>query len=293
MASFNWEFDFDKNFPLHVFSYSPKIEDELHWHDYYEIGVCLHGSGKYHCLDKTFPIEKGDVFVANNFENHVAHPSGKSNLSFIFLIFLPDLLQAQTTSGVEKTLLSVFNYDPRYFQNRILSKTEGATKLVQLMKEMLHTYNMHEEFRHVKLDLLTRKVLLELNLHYSSGELIQNIDHAMDSRIEESQKFIIDNLARKLKLAEVAQHVGLSSSYFRHLFRDETKLSYQEYLTKVRLAHAIRLLISTKHSILTIIEMSGFGNASQFYRLFKRETTISPAEFRQRFDQKYAKNKLG
>ena len=42
------------------------------WHDYLEIGLCVEGAGTFKFSSMTYPIALGDVFIINNYEQHVA-----------------------------------------------------------------------------------------------------------------------------------------------------------------------------------------------------------------------------
>ena len=73
MKRYNWEFDFDPEFPVHLFEYTVVgARDAMHWHRYFEIGLCLEGDGQFAYLHKKYPVHPGDIFINNDYENHVA-----------------------------------------------------------------------------------------------------------------------------------------------------------------------------------------------------------------------------
>ena len=58
-------------------------------------------------------------------------------------------------------------------------------------------------------------------------------------------------------------------------------LSPQEYLLQVRISHAKKLLVSQKHlRVVAVANESGFRDAAYFSRIFKRETGVTPINFR-------------
>ena len=85
---------------------------------------------------------------------------------------------------------------------------------------------------------------------------------------------------QNVTLEEVARQVGLNTTYFRHLFKQETRISFKEYLTHLRLSNARQLLANSDISVQQVIEEVGYTNISQFYRVFRQHYHMTPAEYR-------------
>jgi two-component system response regulator YesN len=83
-----------------------------------------------------------------------------------------------------------------------------------------------------------------------------------------------------ISLNAVAEAVNLSPSHLAHLLKERAGLSYMQQLTSVRIEAARRLLRSTNLTVNAVGESVGYQNATNFYRLFQRETGMTPAEFR-------------
>jgi AraC-like DNA-binding protein len=92
-----------------------------------------------------------------------------------------------------------------------------------------------------------------------------------------SQKF-----HQALSVDEIAQHVNLHPGYAMTLFRQQTGVTLNTYLTRQRVAHAQRLLAMTALPILEVAAESGFHSVSRFYDAFKTESGCTPREFRKR-----------
>lgn len=83
-----------------------------------------------------------------------------------------------------------------------------------------------------------------------------------------------------LTTEHICQAFYCSRSQLSHTFKKETGVSFREYLTQVRLAHAKRLLI---YSALNVTEISfsvGFRDANYFSSVFKKEEGASPLAYR-------------
>lgn len=80
-------------------------------------------------------------------------------------------------------------------------------------------------------------------------------------------------------LQEVADHVHLSRTYFSELFKKETGMNFNEFLIQVRLEHAKRLLSERAMRVSEVAERVGYGNASYFIKVFKKQFGVSPYEY--------------
>ena len=87
---------------------------------------------------------------------------------------------------------------------------------------------------------------------------------------------------RDLTLKKLADLLHLSYNRTSHVVKEVTGKSFTQLLTHHRLEYACNLLALTRKSVAEIAAESGFGNAVNFYRIFKREYTLSPQEYREK-----------
>lgn len=85
-----------------------------------------------------------------------------------------------------------------------------------------------------------------------------------------------------LSLKTLAAGFNVSPAYLGQLFKAETGVLFNDYLTQVRLQAARTLLLETDLKIGEIIRQIGISNQSYFNRVFKKSYGISPIEFRRR-----------
>ncbi len=83
-----------------------------------------------------------------------------------------------------------------------------------------------------------------------------------------------------LSLKRFANELFLNTSYLSSLFKKETGMTLTDYVNQHRISYAKRLLKSTTLSIQDIATAVGITNIHYFTRLFRRETGLSPREFR-------------
>jgi AraC-like DNA-binding protein len=74
----------------------------------------------------------------------------------------------------------------------------------------------------------------------------------------------------------------LSSTYLHGLFTRALGLTPRELLTRLRLAKARELLVATSLPGAEVARECGFENVPYFFTLFRRQTGLTPGEFRRR-----------
>lgn len=102
----------------------------------------------------------------------------------------------------------------------------------------------------------------------------------MPRMVREGMELVEKRYEENLSLDEICEEIAVSKNYFCYLFKRETKMSFWNYLTSVRLRHAKRLLEETDLKSYEIALKVGYDNPSYFSKLFKKYEGISPNEYR-------------
>lgn len=125
------------------------------------------------------------------------------------------------------------------------------------------------------LDLISESVLL-----YTLGEMVPPEIDTKQQFITDILKFIEENFKNgDLNLNTVAEHFGYNSKYFSHMFKKEMGITFSEYLTNIRIQHAVFLIEQNVTSVKNIALLSGYNDPHYFSNVFKLKTGISPKEF--------------
>ena len=81
---------------------------------------------------------------------------------------------------------------------------------------------------------------------------------------------------------QVADKLDFSSVYLSILFRKELNMSFLEYVTKCRIDLARQLLLHSNKKVYEISQEVGYLTSQYFSRIFKQQTGVTPAEFREK-----------
>jgi AraC family transcriptional regulator len=94
--------------------------------------------------------------------------------------------------------------------------------------------------------------------------------------------FIEDNLARQIRLSELATVTGLSPSQFGRAFKASIGTTPHQWHLSARIESAKRLLLDRRAALVDIALDTGFSEQSHFTRAFRAATGFSPGEWRRR-----------
>lgn len=93
--------------------------------------------------------------------------------------------------------------------------------------------------------------------------------------------YLNTHYAQPLSLRTIAEELHLNASYISQLIKNETGLTYTQYITELRIGKAKEMLINTKLSLAEISEAVGFNDYFYFIKKFKREVGVTPGKFLQ------------
>ncbi|MBQ8094206.1 MAG: response regulator [Clostridia bacterium] len=119
------------------------------------------------------------------------------------------------------------------------------------------------------------------NLLAGAGEILEN-DSVQGKRdlIAEARAYIQDNYAKNITLNDIAAQFYVNPFYFSQLFKKKTGVTYQKYLTGLRMKRAEVLLRETDLKVYEICEKVGYTDTNYFSKLFERSTGKKPSAYR-------------
>lgn len=121
-------------------------------------------------------------------------------------------------------------------------------------------------------------VLIHRQLEQTPRERSQFLIQEIDSAI----RFFHENYHTPISIEEYASSHHMSVSWFIRSFKEYTGSTPTQYILSLRISNAQTLLGSTNYNITEIAEIVGYDNPLYFSRLFRKQSGMSPSEFRNR-----------
>ncbi|MEK8127695.1 response regulator [Paenibacillus filicis] len=88
------------------------------------------------------------------------------------------------------------------------------------------------------------------------------------------------NYTQDMSLSDIADEVFMSTNYICSVFKRETGMTINDYLTQVRMSEAKTLLLTTRKKVWEIAEGLGYENHNYFSTVFKKHTGMQPQQYR-------------
>ncbi|WP_338553268.1 helix-turn-helix domain-containing protein [Paenibacillus sp. KS-LC4] len=88
--------------------------------------------------------------------------------------------------------------------------------------------------------------------------------------------YMKENYKAKMTLQELADFAGIGIRQYTHMFRQLTGTSPMDYLGKLRIERAKKLLLAPSNDMVTVASHVGFKDEFYFSRKFKQHVGISP-----------------
>ena len=94
------------------------------------------------------------------------------------------------------------------------------------------------------------------------------------------------DLTDDLSLKSLAKKMSVNPTYLSALFKKECGCTLTDYVNNKRVEHAIRLLKNSDKLVGTIAAECGIEDTNYFIRLFKKNTGITPNQYRKQYGKK-------
>lgn len=91
---------------------------------------------------------------------------------------------------------------------------------------------------------------------------------------------IVEKIAEPISVSALSSVVGLSRAYFSHAFRRTVGWTPHAHVVRLRLERAMSLMAHTEAALIEVALAAGFADQSHFSRSFRRQTGITPADWR-------------
>ena len=98
--------------------------------------------------------------------------------------------------------------------------------------------------------------------------------------VQEAKRILDQRFREDISLTELSAMLNLSHTYLSTLFKEETGITVSQYLTKIRMKEARRLLLTSQDQVSQIAVQVGYQDEKYFMRVFKKENGLTVSEFR-------------
>jgi AraC family transcriptional regulator len=182
---------------------------------------------------------------------------------------------------LQRALEEVFGDDAAHARLRDLSAFNDVA--LNSLMERVHEELLRKKASPLYLQGLAQAIAIHLARNYAetAGESRSGSPSLPGYKLKQITDWMAENLAEEFNLDRLAEQAGLSKFYFNRLFKGALGMSPSRYHINLRMDEARRLLRETKKSVVEVALDVGYANPSHFAQLFRKETGLSPSDYRQ------------
>lgn len=259
---------------LTVFGHSKFMKADLplkpHYHnESIEFVIVSDGQQTYSTLTDDYLINSGEVFVS--FPNEL-HGTGISHQ------FVGEIIWFQINLSHATNFLGLGEQWGYHLYSKLSAFNERKLKLSHtLIKEFIKSFNFITSSR---LDDKLKGASLFVHCLTILIDNSYSIQSEVSSEILKAVDYITTNLTTLQTIDEIANHVNLSISRFKHKFKQDMGTPPREYINFCKTEKAKQLLTATTQSITDIAYSLNYTSSDYFSYTFKKYTGFTPLSFR-------------
>lgn len=266
---------------------------ERHIYDYEFIYV-IKGSGTIRIEDRIHPVQGGDlVYIRPHLANDMSVGAGASlhcfavHFDYVFLgegmDFSPySVYLGRKDEGHESEADSWLRQRPAHEPSEIAIPEKKRVANVQPFYEVFRQLRHHFEHQRADSVLWLKSAMLQL-IGLIHQELMTKegivIGHPYADLALDAIAYMEERCAEPIGVSLLAKRASLSPKYFGTIFKEATGQSVSEYLLRLRMERAKKLLRQRKMTVREVAEAVGIVDLYYFSKLFKRIEGIPPKRY--------------
>jgi AraC-like DNA-binding protein len=248
----------------------------LHLVEFFMVILIEEGQGAHTIDFNTYSYEKGTILTVRKDQIHRFHFS--ESVKGSLLLFTDEFLVSYLEELEAMKFLQLFN--------EIL----GVPKIQLSQKEFSEIFNLvsriREEYFQVNDDYSLGIIRSELHILIAKLFRIKSQSHSIIGDRKYLSEFIAfqdlveKNAASYTRVKDYAEMIGVSTKTLNTVTHHIVNKPAKEFVDEIRSKQIKRLLINTELSIKEIAYASGFEETTNFFKYFKRQTSLTPEQFR-------------
>ena len=255
-------------------------------HDFWEMVYVDKGAVEIRADDKTLVLNQGEILFHKPHEFHAIR-AFRSNPDFFVISFVCRSPAMRLFEGYRAAL----SQSLRPFVSSIITEARNSFHIpkndVTLLKLRRRSQAKEGGEQLIKTYLEQLLILLARAVLEQQENSVSPVRESMETQLVSTIKsYIRDNLGKKLTMEELAGVTGYSTSYISRVFRQQCGTTIGRYITSKKISYAKELIRNHTYNFAQISDMLAFDTPQYFASTFKRETDMTPSEFKRSLDIK-------
>ncbi len=254
----------------------------LHMHNGFEVGFVFAGEGTINLNGTEHTLKTNDVFFFDASVPHWHMNVSENRLKMFIIMFPAMMLHTLSFPVTDIRLLKPF----LAVRNGFSPVLEQRHDLGNRIHDVVCLYQQRPEQWDLK--SLPHIIYLLVEIACATHEKLEAGQPQFSSKIDtifQALYYLNLHFRENFKVNKLANLCNLSTSRFSHLFTEIMRKSPLKYRDELRIAYAIEKMTAGNETLNRIADESGFSDAIQFSRIFKRITGHTPSDYRKRIQR--------
>lgn len=264
---------FDSIYPYKILQ-NNAVDHGLHWHNYIELFYVKKGTLRLTTGDFSFHLDEGHICFINS---GTIHSINQMNMDSKVIVL-------QVSTEKDSPFHSLKNY--KFNFSTYLSDLSSATLPLNQLQYMID--QIYEEslinmvgFENVILGYInTMFGLLKRNYYLIPKDANDYNKEDNLTRLSTIIEYIDAHYSERITLKKLADDLHMNYYYLSHFFKDTAGISFQDYLSNLRVGKSLALLSDHNNTITHVSYASGFPNVKAYSKAFKSKFSVLPSEYR-------------
>ncbi|MBE7038562.1 MAG: helix-turn-helix domain-containing protein [Ruminococcaceae bacterium] len=262
--------------PTRLYAFQKKVSDAnnlddvtLHNHNTYEIFTFLDGDIKFFIEGSAYKLNPYDMLIIRNNEMHQTIHLSKKTYKRIVITVSPSFFEATNCKYYQKIFTEHRLGECNLIKAEYV-KESGLFDAIERFEKYLEAENPYE-------DASARAALVEILYLISKSDFENSTEDMPNDIVKKIIDYLNENLAEIKSLDEIAEKFFISKCHLCRIFKTRTGITVNRYITNKRIMYVKKLCKKGK-SISDASFEAGFGSYSNFYKIYIKETGLSPRD---------------
>lgn len=254
----------------------------FHTHEFSELVLVAKGTIVHQCGTETVRLKAGDFLLIHPGDSHgYAQPSRDFllyNLLYNADIPVPMLL-VSNLPFVRKVYPAQFSIPTIRHKEIFHISGRNLERVILSLEELREEVKAREIGNHILIISLFMEIIVRLaRSHKDSSE------KPSDWALERVVSYLQCHCGGKIKLGQLARNMGMSERTLTRRFKSAFGTGPIDYLTTLRVRHAVELLQDPNLKLEAVALECGFCDGSHLWKVLQRKLKKSPAEVRRDYN---------
>lgn len=268
----------------------PYFYNYFHRHRQLQITLILRGEGTLMAGNYSQSFKPGDVYILGANQPHIFKSDSshfnnpdKLNAHAIHIYFDQDRIPCPFFHLPEMESISNFLSTT---QNGFQLPSQYQNYVSRIIKKLPIKSNLDRLLTIIKLfDYFAKQVRGWKSL--DSGLSNTLFSESEGLRMTEVFQYTLEHYAENITLNKIAEIAHITPHAFCKYFKKHTRKTYNTFLNEIRISEACKKIINSNHDgISTIAYSTGFNSATNFNRVFRKTTGMSPRDYIREYKNK-------